>query len=196
MDHNIAGSETSSPPDWAGRRADARRNHDEVFAAAIEAFAEHGEDATIPEIAARAGVGKATVYRSYPTKAALVEAVAAEHLVWLEERATAAAKLPDAFAALTELLGDIAERLAGDRLFSHVLVRADQLREATAQGGTFAGILERAKDQGRLRADVTLEDIRVLVGGYSRILVELNMRESDQWRRYSRLVLNAFRPDP
>jgi len=57
------------------RRADARRNHDDVFSAARATFADRGLEATIPEIAQRAGVGRATVYRNYPTKAALVEAV-------------------------------------------------------------------------------------------------------------------------
>src|SRR5690348_17101316 len=78
--------------DWSDRRADARRNHERVIAAAIEVFAERGLEATVPEVAARAGVGKATVYRSYPTKADLVAAVARHQINWLAERVAAAAR--------------------------------------------------------------------------------------------------------
>src|SRR4051794_1873565 len=93
---------TSSGEDWSDRRADARRNHERVLAAAAEVFTEHGLDATIPQVAARAGVGKATVYRSFPTKADLVRALAQTHVDWLDARIEAAleAAQQDAYRAL------------------------------------------------------------------------------------------------
>ena len=180
--------------DWSDRRADARRNHERVFAAALEVFAERGLEATIPEIADRAGVGKATVYRSYPTKSALVEAVARHRLAWLTDRVAATAAFQDdAFAALQDLLGDIAERLASDRLLVDVLAQAKRWREENFTE-PFSRLLEDAKRQGRIRSDATSQDVQVLVGGSSRVLLELDIRDPAQWRRYSTLALNALRP--
>ena len=54
------------------RRKDARRNHERVVAAAVEVFREYGTQASVPQIATRAEVGKATVYRSFPTRKSVV----------------------------------------------------------------------------------------------------------------------------
>ncbi|MDN3354367.1 TetR/AcrR family transcriptional regulator [Actinomadura sp. DC4] len=177
---------------WSGRRADARRNHERVIAAAIEVFAERGLEATVPEVAARAGVGKATVYRSYPTKADLIAAVARHQVIWLTERVAAAAEESDAFTALRELLGDMSERLAGDRVLAAVLPTDDQWIEGLTE--QFSRIVDAARRQGRLRSDATIQDIRILLGGSSRALIEQGIHDPAQWRRYANLVLNALRP--
>jgi AcrR family transcriptional regulator len=179
--------------DWSDRRVDARRNHERVIAAAIEVFAERGLEATVPEVAARAGVGKATVYRSYPTKAGLVDAVTRHQLTWLAERVTAATRQPDAFTALSDLIGDISEKLAGDRLLVQILPHAPQWRQEHLEG-QLTQLIETARRQGRLRPDTTPQDFQVLVGGYSRVLLELDIRDPAQWRRYATLALNALRP--
>ena len=83
----------------ARTRADAVRNRERVVAAAAEVFAEKGEAAVVPEIAARAGVGKGTVYRCFPTKDHLVAAVASERVRWFEREARAAAAADDPWAA-------------------------------------------------------------------------------------------------
>ena len=178
---------------WSDRRADARRNHERVTAAALEVFAERGLEATVPEVAARAGVGKATVYRSYPTKADLVEAVARHRLAWFARRVAEASRRPDAYAALQELLCDVSERLAEDRILVEVLPRARQWREDDAVSQQFARLIAAAQRQGRLRADVTTQDVRVLVGGYARVLLDLGVTDPAQWRRYAVLALNALR---
>src|SRR4051794_37587378 len=96
------------------RRADALRNREAVVRAAGEVFAVKGLEAGVPEIAARAGVGKATVYRSFPTKEHLVAAVAIERLAWVTEVALCGLQDPDAGAALRRVLIEIAERQATD----------------------------------------------------------------------------------
>src|SRR6478609_7030123 len=83
------------------RRADALRNRDRVIAAAGEIFA-------------LAGVGKATVYRSFPSKEHLVAAVACERLRWVAEQVTEALLRPDAGRAFEEVVIAIAERQASD----------------------------------------------------------------------------------
>src|SRR3954451_22736744 len=69
------------------RRADARRNYDKLLAAARETFTEHGTEASLEEIARRAGVGIGTLYRNFPTRQALLEAV---YIDEVEEMARAA----------------------------------------------------------------------------------------------------------
>ncbi len=179
----------------AARRSDARRNHERVVAAATEVLAGRGLEGTIPEIAARAGVGKATVYRSYPTKDDLVAAVARDRLTWLSDQIAAAGRREDAYAALHDLLGDISAGLATDRLLADVLPHATGWRQEHDLDGQFARLIERARDQGRLRSDATAQDIRVLVGGYSRVLTDLGIRDPAQWRRYASLTLHALRAD-
>lgn len=180
--------------DWAGRRADARRNHERVLAAAVEVFTELGLDATIPQVAARAGVGKATVYRSYPTKADLVRALAEEHVAWLRglvDEATVRAET-DAYAALQGLLDTVTDRLSQDRLMIEVLSSVDDLDDPEFDAAS-ERMLALAREQGTLRADATMMDVTVLVGGFARVLVELEVTDPAVWRRYSTLALSALR---
>ncbi|WP_405177681.1 TetR/AcrR family transcriptional regulator [Nocardia sp. NBC_01377] len=179
--------------DWSDRRADARRNHEQVTAAALAVFAERGLEATVPEVAARAGVGKATVYRSYPTKTDLIAAVANHHLTWMNERIERAAATDDAFAALRVLLRDLSDKLAADRSFAETLPHTQRPSDRDQASHHFARMIAAAQRQGALRPDVTVLDIHVLVGGYARVLLDLDIRDPAQWRRYSELVLDALR---
>src|SRR5687767_3365574 len=85
-------------------RADARRNREKVMAAARGAFAEHGSEAQMDEIARRAEVGVGTVYRHFPTKEALCGALIEDTFARLADEARAALDEADAWAALTGLL--------------------------------------------------------------------------------------------
>lgn len=181
---------------WEGRRADARRNHERVLAAAIEVFTEHGLDATMPQVAARAGVGKATVYRSYPSRTALVNALARMHAVWLRDRVAEAARRADvdARAALGAFLDEVVTRLAEDRLMVEVLSRSTEDLEDDTSNEHFEHVLDRGREQGVLRDDVSQLDVRVLLSGVARALVDLDVTDPAVWRRYAGLVLAALRP--
>ncbi|SQD98824.1 MULTISPECIES: TetR/AcrR family transcriptional regulator [unclassified Parafrankia] len=182
-------------PDWSERRADARRNHEQIIAAAIAVFAEKGLNATVPEVAARAGVGKATVYRSYPTKADLIRAVAEHQVRWVEARLAAAAEESDPYAALRGFLYDVSERLADDQvLLAEVLPKKDSRTAEAPVSRVLAGIVDAAREQGTLRSDVTALDVRILVGGYARVLSDLGIRDPKEWRRYAGMVMAALRP--
>lgn len=186
---------------WAGRRADARQNHERVLAAAIEVFTERGLGATIPQVAARAGVGKATVYRSYPTKADLVRALARIHIDWFYDLATTAveAARTDAYRALEEFLERITARLAQDRLMVEVLGGVEGLEgegiEGERLGSRLEHILALGRAQGSLRADATGMDVQVLVSGAARALIDLGIHEPEVWRRYARLAVAALRAE-
>src|SRR4051812_30723382 len=103
-------------PAVRAKRSDAVRNRAKVLAAAADVLAERGFAASVPEIAAAAGVGKATVYRSFPTKEHLVAAIAIERLQVFRDRCEAAVAGPDPMAAFAEILRDSGRRQASDRL--------------------------------------------------------------------------------
>lgn len=179
---------------WSGRRADARRNHERVLAAAIEVFTELGLEATIPQVAARAGVGKATVYRSFPTKADLVRALAQVHTDWLAERLETAVveAEDDAYQAMESALVDVFARLSQDRLMADVL-SAEGVEHPEA-GPRARRILELGIAQGSFRPDATELDVTVLVAGAAHALLELELSDPALWDRYARLALRALRP--
>src|SRR5713226_8945397 len=86
------------------RRADAQRNAERLLAAAREVFAEQGPDAALEEIARRAGVGIGTLYRHYPNRDALVEAVFRDRVEAAKARADALMTSTTPGEALTEWL--------------------------------------------------------------------------------------------
>jgi hypothetical protein len=110
---------------------------------------------------------------------------------------TAATEEPDPYLALRSVFADMFERLAGDRVLAEVLPAG------TVPGATDAmqrineligELLEAAKKDGRVRADATITDVRVLLGGCSAQLARFGDRDPALWRRYGELVLNALRP--
>jgi AcrR family transcriptional regulator len=190
------GAVDGGPDAWSGRRADARRNHERVLAAAIEVFTEHGLDATIPQVAARAGVGKATVYRSYPTKADLIGAIAQLHVDWLRAligEAVGRAEV-DAYGALSDALHAVTARLAQDRLMGDVLTHVEDWEPDSATDSSAERILALGRQQGTLRQDVTMRDVQVLIGGIAHVLLDLGIDDAATWDRYTTLALAALRP--
>lgn len=179
------------------RRADALRNRERVIEAAAEVFAAKGMDAGIPEIAALAGVGKATVYRSFPSKEHLVAAVAVQRLAWITGRVTRALAEDDPGRAFEDVVVEIAERQADDGAVAGSLasdIHLPELESArAATQAAFDALIDRARAAGALRADATAGDFRVLFAGVSQVLRAEGERDPAIWRRYGRLVAGALR---
>src|ERR1700761_810536 len=95
-------------------RADAARNRERIVAAAMEVFAERGLDASTAEIAARAGVGEATLFRRFPTKDDLVIAIIGAQLVETAALAAACLEEEDAWRGVERFLAEMAERASRD----------------------------------------------------------------------------------
>jgi AcrR family transcriptional regulator len=179
------------------RRADAVRNRERVVAAAATLFAQRGIEAGVPEIAALAGVGKGTVYRSFPTKEHLIAAVVVERLGAFERMVRERLGDPDPWAALVDLFGAAAERHCADRSVTDAISAAVELPELAearaAMWGAVGELMERAKRQGALRADARPADIRMLWGGASRLLAADGVDDAAEWRRYAELAVGALR---
>ena len=165
-----AGGQVRLPPEQtalaaAGRplRADAARNREKVLRAAREAFAESGYGVPLDEIAARAGVGPGTVYRHFPAKEALFEAVVTARITDLVDDARARADAADPGEAFFGFLTRLAAESAAKRDLPDAISIAGSLRE-----DLFAALdllLRRAQRAGAVRAEVRTSDLIVLLKG-------------------------------
>ena len=145
-------------------RSDAERNRRLVLEAAAQAFAEEGFDVGMAEIARRAGVGNATVFRRFPSKDALYEAIVDEKIAELCAAAAVAGGAPDPWDALVRYLETTAELQARDRGFfqateQHLLERPE-LCAATGSSSTWSIRWSCApRRPASLRDDVTTLDV-------------------------------------
>jgi AcrR family transcriptional regulator len=181
-------------------RADAARNRERILAAAQRVFSEQGLDASVAEVAREAGVGKATVFRSYPTKEHLIGAIACDRVRWVESLVTEALEQPDAWLAFQSLLVDLAHRHANDLTHLEALAHesdAPLLTEARAATNVALGrLMDRAKDQGAMRADATPEDLRVLFHGVTHAMPAEQRRDVEAWTHWAELFAGALRAQP
>lgn len=155
------------------KRADARRNHARVLVAAREVFAECGEATALEEIARRAGVGIGTLYRHFPNRQALLEAL---YVKEVEEVCRSAEQLNDgdpgqAFDQWFErLIGYLAtKRALANELMNYLDADAPLFKECRAELFS-AGepLLKRAQDAGAIRPDVEFSQVLQMVGGSAR----------------------------
>ncbi|MEV4944992.1 helix-turn-helix domain-containing protein [Streptomyces sp. NPDC053755] len=149
-------------------RADARRNHERLLGEARAAFAEHGTDASLEEVARRAGVGIGTLYRHFPNRDALVNAVFQEALATLVQRSRDLAQAEDPCRALVEWLRALITHAGEYRGLARALMSASYdessaLAQCSAPLRT-AGerLLDRARHAGSVRDDVSIGDLMQL----------------------------------
>ncbi|MFG2770688.1 TetR/AcrR family transcriptional regulator [Streptomyces sp. NPDC048350] len=152
-------------------RADARRNHERLLTEARAVFAEHGTDASLEDVARRAGVGIGTLYRHFPTREALINAVFQEALAALLQRGRELAEAEEPCPALVEWLRSLITHAGEYRGLSRALMTAmsgsRDARSALAQCGVplrAAGetLLSRAQEAGTVRGDVSIGDLMQL----------------------------------
>ncbi|MFI6207019.1 TetR/AcrR family transcriptional regulator [Streptomyces sp. NPDC051041] len=180
-------------------RADALRNRERIVTAAREMFVEHGPDAPLDEIARRAGVGNATVYRNFPDRDALVREVVCSVMERTARAAEQAlAESGDAFGALERFVHVAAdERISAlCPMISSAFERSHPDLEAARERveRLVAGIMDRAKAAGQLRADVGVGDLMVAVGQLSRPPAGTECLSSDRFvHRHLQLFLDGLR---
>lgn len=150
-------------------RKDALLNLERVMTAAKACFAEHGAAVTMEEVAARAGVGMGTLYRRFPSRAALVQALYDDAVEQVSAEASALAIEADPWEALSRWCGAYVDLLATKRTLlselAPLLDRQPQLVEAQRRRAraTFASFLEHAQAAGKARLGVDAADVVALL---------------------------------
>ncbi|WP_083268681.1 TetR/AcrR family transcriptional regulator [Lentzea guizhouensis] len=177
-------------------RADAARNRSLLLAAAVAEFAEHGVDAPVAAIARRAGLGKGTVFRHFPTKDDLVAAIVCDRVTRLTALARDLGTAADAGAALLEFMTSAARErqrldlsfLTGD-LGSEVTSAQAELSEAVT------ALVDRARERGAVRDDVTGTDVLVLMCVPNDVVKHLPGAPAQLWERYLAILFDGLRPE-
>ncbi|MEU2062817.1 helix-turn-helix domain-containing protein [Streptomyces sp. NPDC013455] len=171
-------------------RKDAARNYDALLAAAREAFAEHGAEAALEDIARRAGVGIGTLYRNFPTRRDLFETVYADEVNTL---CRAAGDLADRepWEALTAWLDRFAGYMVTKRAVREALDGESDIFQACRDSMYAAGgpLLERAQRAGVARADMGFGDLLRMVAGITATAYE----DSAQRDRVLAIALDGVR---
>jgi AcrR family transcriptional regulator len=173
-------------------RSDAQRNLERILEAARAVFADRGLDASVGEVAARAGVGTATIFRRFPTKDDLLAAVLESELNGLLAQAEKAATLSE---LMTAMLGRfISARCICEAVGSELFERPDVAALKTRLGAALADVLEREQRAGTIRTDVTLEDVEFLFNALGQAGMQAEKTAPGTWRRYVDIVLAGLRP--
>ena len=185
-----------------GMRADARRNYSKLLAAAAGAFAEHGaDDVSLEQVAKRAGVGIGTLYRHFPTRQALLEAVYRDQVEALRARADELMQTKPPAEALATWLRDLVDFGRTKRLLtSALLTTVSRDSEVMTAGsgimrGAAADVLAGAQQAGVVRADADAADLMRLVHAIS-MTTEWAGDDNEQADRLLALVLDGLRSKP
>lgn len=191
----------SSPPEEPrALRSDAQRNRDRLLTAARELFAERGIDVAMADIARHAGVSNGTLYNRFPTREDLIEAAFTDRLETMSALATQALADEDPWRGFAGYLTAVCELLAADRGFNEVAGRglppSPAARRLQEEGqAAVTKLLDRARQAGALRDDLTLEDLAFVIWGISRT-VEMTADFAPRlWRRHLALLLDGFRAE-
>ncbi|MFI6265245.1 TetR/AcrR family transcriptional regulator [Micromonospora sp. NPDC051006] len=178
-------------------RADAARNRRLLLAAAADEFAERGLEASVADIARRAGLGKGTLFRHFATKDDLIAAIVLDRIDALNaagERLLAGA---DPGAALLEFLTVAAhQRQQRDLSFLHEAgeLNADVTAARAQMYHIVQKLVDRAREHGAVRADVTGADVILLMCAPNYVTSYLPHAPPDLWQRYLAIIFDGLRP--
>jgi AcrR family transcriptional regulator len=178
-------------------RRDAERNRLRILAAAGDAFAEGGLTITLDEIARRAGVGVGTVYRRFPNKELLIEALFEDRIGAIARLAEAALEDDDAWRGFTGFLERAIALQATDRGLREIVLGTGhgQERVARARGRIkplVDVLVERAQAQGELRADFRASDVPLILFMADGVVDATAAAAPETWRRALGLVLDGL----
>jgi len=178
-------------------RADAERNRGRILAAAREVFAEQGLKAPMSEVARRAGVGIATLFRRFPTRDDLITAAFAEKMKAYGQAIDEALADPDPWHGFRTYIERVCRMQADDRGFTDVVTvvfpsgktfEAERNRVGTG----FAELIARAKATGRLRADFAHQDMIMILMANAGVVAATAEAAQDTWQRLVGYLIQSF----
>lgn len=189
---------TAPTADAKTLRSDARRNRERLVASARELFAVAGVDVPVEEITRHAGVGMGTLYRHFPTKDELIDAVLEEAFAELVRQAEQAVAEEDAWVGFSSFLEQVLALHAANRGLKDVLASREHGRKrAEAMRARIRPLLRRmirrAQSQGALRSDFTSEDLPLVFWTGGRVIETTAAVAPEYWRRYLGLLLDGLR---
>ncbi|GAA2228448.1 TetR/AcrR family transcriptional regulator [Promicromonospora sukumoe] len=182
-------------------RSDARDNRERILQVARTTFAEQGIDVPMRELARRAGVGPATLYRRFPTKEALVTEAFGEQMATCAAIVDEGLADPDPWHGLRTVIERVCVMHALDRGFTAAFVTAfpdavDFAQERTRALRSLAELIQRAKDGGGLRRDVGLDDLIMVIMANSGIRASSPKAAVAASRRFAALQIQALQAQP
>ena len=195
-----AGTTVAAPPAHE-LRSDARDNRDRILQVARDTFARDGLGVSMREVARRAGVGPATLYRRFPTKEALVTEAFGEQMARCTTIVEEGLADPDAWRGLRTVIEHVCVLHALDRGFTAAFVTAfpqavDFTEERTRVLRSLAELIRRAKDAGGLRRDFVLDDLILLIMANSGIRATSREAAAAASRRFAALLIQSISARP
>lgn len=180
------------------RRKDAARNRRRILAAARQVFAERGLGVTLHDIAAAAGVGVGTIYRHFPDKKVLIDAVFEAQIETMVELLEQALADPDPWHSIVWFHEKSLELQANDRGLKELLLGMPGAPERAVQWRArlhplAAELIERGQAAGVVRADCETQDFGVVVMMVGAVIDAARNVEPDLWRRYLTIALQGLR---
>ncbi|MCW2527872.1 MAG: transcriptional regulator, TetR family [Pseudonocardiales bacterium] len=181
-------------------RADAGRNRERILIAAQAVFAERGLDASLEDIARRAGVGIATLYRRFPTRGDLITASFERKMADYTAAVERANEGPDAWAGFCRLMLELCEMQSIDAGLKELLTMnlpaspvVEELKERA--GRELETLIGRAQEQGRLRVDFVPTDVVLMLLANAGVVTATHEHAPQGWQRYAAYMIDAVRAE-
>jgi AcrR family transcriptional regulator len=192
-------AEASGDPQARPLRRDAERNRRRILSAAAEVFTTRGLQASLDDVARQAGVGVGTVYRRFPDKESLVEALFEERIQAVAELAEKALAEPDSWDGLVSFLRDACELMAGDHGLREIVMFGTYGRDRVELGKArmqplVTRLVRRAQRDGKVRADLEPTDVLFMEFMLTSVAGYAGAVRPEIWRRYLTLITDALRP--
>ena len=180
-----------------GLRADARRNRLAVLAAASRLFSEQGVDAQMPDVAKAANVGVGTVYRHFPRKDDLIAALVQDRFDQIRDKAVECLEMEDSWQGVEELIRFSTYLQADDRgLCDATRLRPEMVHAAAMAAGLpelSDRLVKRAQRDGKLRRDLTWEDIPMITCGLGSVTQQAHGPAVGRWPRLVEIIIDGLR---
>jgi len=178
-------------------RADAERNRERILAAAAEVFARRGLSGTMDDVAAEAGVGVGTVYRRFPEKDDLIEALFEQKVGQFAALADRANEFEDAWEGLEFFIFEAATLHHENRGLRDLLFGSSQRRDWIARGRgrirpRMEKLIARARAEGRLRDDLSALDVPLILMMLTAVMDYTAEASPEVWRRQLQIVLDGL----